>query len=73
VIKYSAQPTEKKSILKNYIYVPSGLLKEFTSVSSLIILAIIMIVGLYLKYNYPEEGRWDKDWNKKKKKRKGKK
>jgi hypothetical protein len=54
----------------NYVYIPTSSLKGFTSVGSLIILSAIMITGLYLKYNYPEEGRWGKDWNKKKKKRK---
>lgn len=70
MIEYSAQPTGNESILNNYIYIQPGLLKGFTSISSLIILAIFMIVGLYLKYNYPEEGRWGKDWNKKKKMKK---
>ncbi len=51
----------------NYIYIPVSALKGFNSLSSILILAVFMIVGLYLKFNYGEEATWGKNSNKKKK------
>ena len=51
----------------NYIYIPSSALKGFTSLSSILILGVFMIVGLYLKFNYGQKATLGKNGNKKKK------
>lgn len=41
--------------------------KLTSTLSGTILLGVAVIILLYSKYNYAEEGRWGKDWNKKKK------